>query len=317
MRDVQWVRGQLKVGTRLVTRGDFDGLACSVLITKKEKINEIILIHPQDITDGRADIRPGDILANVPYHPHAAKWFDHHLLTPNNPQPPKDFDGVYRVAPSAARLVYEYYGGRQGDLAQFDEMVQAADKIDAARLTPKDVTDPQGWVLLGYTIDGRSSLGPFRAYFHLLNTLLKTQTLDAVLKHPKVAERIARMRQEDAEFRAVLEQCSRVEGKVVISDLRSVAKVPAGNRFFIYTLFPDVYASIRLQWGPERKFVVATLGHSVFNRTCKVAIGELVSRWGGGGHYGAGATPLAPENVEAAVAEMVAVLNANQADRLA
>jgi adenosylmethionine-8-amino-7-oxononanoate aminotransferase len=94
---------------RLVTRGDLDGLTCAVIITSCETIDEIMLVHPQDITDQRLAITSDDVLANLPYHPGCGKWFDHHLLTESNERPPAVFEGRYGLAPSAARVTFEYY----------------------------------------------------------------------------------------------------------------------------------------------------------------------------------------------------------------
>lgn len=295
---------------RIVTRADFDGLVCSVIITSQEKIDSISLIHPQDITSNRVKIRDTDILANLPYHPNCAKWFDHHLLTDNNPKPPGKFEGAYAIAPSAAGLVYDYYGGRNR-LPQFEEMVLQADRLDSAQLSFDDVVNPTGHVLLGYTIDSRSGLGSFQDYFHLLIDLLKQKSIAQVLKHPKVRERCERILLDDGSFREVVQANSRVDGNVVITDFRELDVLPSGNRFLIYVLYPDVNVSVRLHWGPGRQFVVAAVGHSIFKRTCKTNVGELMGRFGGGGHKGAGATPLSGDRTEAAIEEIVAELKRN------
>ena len=295
---------------RLVTRGDFDGLVSAVIITSNENIDDITLIHPQDITDSRFDVQKTDILANLPYHPNCAKWFDHHLMTENNPTPPEKFDGAYAVAPSAAGLVYDYYGGR-AKMPQFAEMVQQADRLDSAQLSFDDVQNPQGHILLGYTIDGRTGHGVFEGYFNLLVDLLKKNPIDQVLKHPQVEERCKRMHTDDSDFRELIQANSRVDGNVVITDFRSLDHLPTGNRFLIYVLYPDVNVSVRLHWGPQRNFIVAAVGHSIFNRTCKTDVAELMSRYGGGGHRGAGTTPLLPEQAEASVAKIVAELKRN------
>ncbi len=295
---------------RLVTRGDFDGLVCSVIITSQESIDSISLIHPQDITDDRFEVRSTDILANLPYHPKCAKWFDHHLLTDNNPKPPQTYEGAYAVAPSAAGLVYDYYGGRN-KLPQFEEMVRQADRLDSARLTFDDVINPTGHVLLGYTIDSRTGIGAFEDYFRLLVDLLKSRPIDKVLRHPKVRELCEKILMDDSAFREVTQANSRVDGNVVITDFRGLDAIPTGNRFLVYVLFPDVNVSVRLHWGPGRRFVVAAVGHSIFNRTCRTNVGELMSRYGGGGHVGAGTAPIPADAVDSSVAEILAELKRN------
>ena len=296
---------------RLVTRGDLDGLTCAVLITAREKISEIKLIHPQDITDRAADIRDTDIIANLPYHPNCAKWFDHHLQTGNNPTPPPKFEGKYGLAPSAARLVWEYYDGAK-TMPQFEELVKETDRLDSARLTPKDVTDPRDYILLGYTIDGRTGAGKaFQAYFHLLLQMLKTDPIAKIIAHPKVQERIKKLKTDEKVFKQALEQHSRLDGNVVVTDFRGFDEVPSGNRFLIYTLFPTANVSVRIHWGPRKARVIAAIGHSIFNRTCKTAIGTLVSKYGGGGHTGAGTTPLEPAKADEAILAMIAELKKN------
>lgn len=295
---------------RLVTRGDLDGLTCASIITSNEDIAEVLLIHPQDITDAKVEIRDTDILANLPYHPNCAKWFDHHLQTDNNPKAPEKFDGAYGHAPSAAGLVYEYYGG-EGSMPDLAELVRQTDRLDSAQLSRDEIEDPEDYILLGYTIDGRSGLGAFEGYFHLLIDLLKTKPIDEILEHPKVKERCERMRSELAAFRETLSTHSRVDGNVVVTDFRDLDHLPVGNRFLIYALYPEVNVSLRVHWGPGRRFAVAAVGYSILNRTCNTNVGELLSRYGGGGHLRAGTTPLEPGRADTDLAEIVEELKRN------
>lgn len=295
---------------RLVTRGDFDGLTSAVIITSNEEIDEIFLIHPQEITDNLVEIRKTDILANVPYHPNCAKWFDHHLLTENNPTPPQDYDGAYGHAPSAAGLVYKYYGGTV-KMPALEELVKQTDRLDSAQLTPEEILDPKGYILLGYTIDSRTGHGAFEDYFHVLLDLLKSKPIDEILEHPDVKDRLERMRADDKRFREALLAHSRVDRNVVITDFRNVEQIPTGNRFLIYHLFPEVNVSLRAHWGPERRFVVTAVGHSILNRSCKTNVGELMSRYGGGGHRGAGTTPLPAEHADIPLTEIIEELKRN------
>lgn len=277
---------------RLVTRGDLDGLVCGILISLHERIDSIVLIHPQDITDGRMEIGGDDIIANLPYHPNCAMWFDHHPHTATPTARPQDFKGVFAAAPSAARLVYDYYGGA-AKMPHYAELVHETDRLDAANLMPQDVTDPRGYILLGFTIDGRTGIGAFEEYFHtLVGLFMHRMPLDKVLAHPDVEARVALLRQQDGAFRDALNWYSHVDHNVVVTDFRLLEQVPVGNRFLVYALYPEVNVSIRLQWGPQRRFQMLTLGHSIFNRTCRTDVGELAARYGGGGHRGAGSIPL-------------------------
>ena len=296
---------------RLVTRGDLDGLTCAVIITSKEDVDDILLVHPQDITDQRVRIMDEDILANLPYDPNCAMWFDHHLLTASNERPTQAFKGRYGLAPSAARLVYEYYLDNDPTLMRFDKLVTETDRLDAANLTPSDVSDPKDYILLGFTIDSRTGLGDFRSYFRKLVENVKTMPIQEVLEQPEVKERIVQMKKEEEELRKALLRHSRMDGNVVVSDLRPVEPIPAGNRFLIYTLFPQANVSVRIHWGPQKRFAVAAVGHSIFNRTCNTSIGELMSHYGGGGHHGAGTCILPYEKTEEAIEEIVTTLKRN------
>jgi hypothetical protein len=293
---------------RLVTRADLDGLTCAVLIGEMEPIDSIELIHPQDLTDKKFEILKGDILANLPYHPNAGKWFDHHLLTESNLKPPDKFDGAYRHAPSTARIVEEYY--KSPKLKKYDALIQETDRMDSANLTLEDVLDPKGYILLGYTIDPRTGLSGFRDYFMLLLDALKNKTIQEILEMPEVQHRVNQMRSEWLIFKRLTLENSRIDGNVVLTDFRHIEKIPIGNRFLVYTLFPDANVSVRVHWGPQRQFVAVVVGHSIFNRTCKVNIGELMSDFGGGGHVGAGAAPLKAETANADIEEIIRRLKA-------
>jgi nanoRNase/pAp phosphatase (c-di-AMP/oligoRNAs hydrolase) len=299
---------------RLVTRGDLDGLTSSVIITLKESIDELALVHPQDITDKKVEIRSDDILSNLPYDPRCGLWFDHHLLTDSNEKPPANFKGRYRVAPSAARLVYEYYlekNPKDPDLMRLSKLVDETDRLDAAQLTPEDVENPSDYILLGYTIDSRTGLGSFEEYFHKLVRWLQTMSIREVLEQPEVKERVQRIRNEQEDFRRLLQRNSFQVHNVVITDLREIDRLPAGNRFLIYTLFPESNVSLRVHWGPAHQSVIAAVGHSIFNRTCKTSVGELMSRYGGGGHRGAGTCVLPLDSAADAIDEILFELQAN------
>jgi nanoRNase/pAp phosphatase (c-di-AMP/oligoRNAs hydrolase) len=295
---------------RLVTRGDLDGLTCAVLLSSNEPIESIVLVHPQDISDGRADIQPGDVIANLPFHPGCALWFDHHQHTATTNIPPEAFRGAFAQAPSAARLVYEYYGG-EAALPRFAELVRETDRLDSANLTPVDVLAPAGYIQLGFTVDGRSGLGTFERYFlHLVELLRADTPIAAVLDDPAVRKRIALLDSESEGFKRDLVSHSQVDGNVVVTDFRDLDHPPIGNRFVVYALYPQANVSVRIHWGPERNFPMLLLGHSIFLRTCKTNVGELAARYGGGGHRGAGSIPLM-EDPDQQIRMVIAELKAN------
>jgi nanoRNase/pAp phosphatase (c-di-AMP/oligoRNAs hydrolase) len=303
-----------EVEMRLVTRGDLDGLTSAVIITLKEPVDEIVLVHPQDITDRAVEIRSDDILANLPYDSRCGMWFDHHLLTQSNQKPPENFRGRYGLAPSAARLVYEYYLEKAPDdpqLLRLAELVDETDRLDSAKLTTDDVENPRNYILLGYTIDSRTGLGHFENYFETLVEWLKTMSIEEVLQQPEVKDRVDRIRKESEEFKGLLSRNSFQLHNVVVTDLREIEQLPAGNRFLIYSLFPEANVSLRVHWGPRHHSVIAAVGHSIFNRTCKTSVGDLMSKYGGGGHRGAGTCVLPLEKAADAIDEILFELQTN------
>jgi hypothetical protein len=293
---------------RLVTRGDLDGLTCAVIITSSEEIDEILLVHPQDVTDKRLAITEDDILANLPYQSGCGKWFDHHLLTDSNERPPQTFEGRYGLSPSAARVVYEYYIGRNPRIQNYERLLAETDRLDSAQLNIDDVLDPKDYILLGYTLDPRTGLGAYQDYFLKLVNWVKTRPIGEILALPEVQRRVARIKEQDADFRQATVANSRLEGNVVFTDFREVSPIPVGNRFIVYTLFPRANISLRVHWGPSRQHVAAAVGHSIFNRTSRTNVGMLMSTYGGGGHKGAGTCLLAAETAEARIAEMIATM---------
>jgi len=289
---------------RLVTRADLDGLACALIMSEHDEVDEIELVHPQQITDKKVEIRGDDVLANLPYHPSCGRWFDHHLLTESNEKPPADFDGLYRVAPSAAQLVWEYYG----EDPRFTELVRETNRFDSAQLNEDDVLQPQGYVLLGFTLDPRTGLGDEEEFFRRSLEWLREKDVREVLLEPQVRERIIRMFEHNEQFCWTLVQYSRLSGNVVFTDFRRVSDPPAGNRFLIYTLFPEANVSVRAQWGTNKECVMVNVGHSIFDRSCQVSVGELMSEYGGGGHRGAGSTPLPVMDADPKILEIISRL---------
>ena len=296
---------------RLVTRPDLDGLTCAVLLSECETIESVELIHPQDVSERRVSIGAGDVLANVPYHPACGMWFDNHLLTDPKAMPPAGFKGRYGKAPSAARLVYEHYAPTHPGIARHEKLVSETDRLDSAQLTLEDVVSPSGYVLLGFTLDPRTGLGSLREYFDVLLPALRRKPIEAVLELPVVRERATRMRDQDQAFKDAALAHSRLEQNVVLTDFRPLDPIPVGNRFLIFTLFPQASVAVRLQLGPDRERVAVSAGRSILNRGSKANIGVLMSLYGGGGHPGAGACLLPPSTADAQVAEIVGALQRN------
>jgi hypothetical protein len=296
---------------RLVTRPDLDGLTCAVLLSRCETIETIALVHPQEITDRRVDVGHDDVLANLPYHPDCGLWFDNHLLTDPRSVPPTGFRGRYAQAPSAARVVYGHYAAAHPELACYETLLAETDRLDSAQLTLQDVLAPEGYILLGFTLDGRTGLGSLHDYFLQLLPAVRDLPLSQVLALAEVRQRAGRMREADHTFRQAALAHSRLDGNVIVTDFRCQTSLPVGNRFLIYTLFPAANVSLRLQQGESPGTVSVSAGRSIFDRSCRSNLGVLLSLYGGGGHPGAAACVLDQQRAEAAIAEIIAALKRN------
>ena len=290
---------------RLVTRADLDGLACAVIITSCEEIDEIDLVHPQDVTEKRLHVTEDDILANLPYAQGCGKWFDHHPLFGIGDQPPEQFEGRYGLSASAARIVYEYYQCAYPQMRKYERLLAETDRLDSGHLDLDDVLDPQGIVLLGFTLDPRTGLGAYREYFFLLLDALKSRPVEEILGLKEVRDRIERIRAADAEFRELTRQRSRTFGNVVLTDFRDLHPPPVGNRFIVYTLFPQANVSVRVHPGPTSEHVAVAVGRSILNRTSRTDVGKLMSAFGGGGHKGAGTCLVLSTTADDEIAEMI------------
>jgi hypothetical protein len=297
---------------RLVTRGVLDGLTAAVLITTMEDISSIELIHPQDITNNKFQITPDDVMAYLPYHPDCSMWFYHYELTESNLKPPLGFRGRHAIEPSVARVVYNYYSSEK--LKKYSHLVAETDRFESASLSVMDVAAPRGVILLGFIIDPRTGLGSFKEFFIKLVGWLKEYEIDEVLAQPEVAERIRKYEEANMTFNEALNENTRVDGNVIVTDFRNIKKVPVGNRFLVYTAYPVRNVSVRVQWGPRKEFVAVTIGHSIFNKTCKTNIGRLCSDYGGGGHKGAGGCVLKTGTADEEIKEIIERLKKNVTD---
>jgi hypothetical protein len=293
---------------RLITRADLDGLTCALLLREVEPIEQVDFAHPKDVQDGKVEVTANDILANLPYDERAALWFDHHVSQADFSWNP-EMKGAYDVAPSAARVIANHYKSEK--FAKYQELLEETDRLDAAILTKEDIVNPQGWILIGYTLDPRSQLPKYQDYFRHVMELARTKTPDEILADPLVKERVdALMAQEEA-FLKHLQADSRMDGNVVITDVRGKGQTPTGNRFLIYTLFPEANVSMRISDVHGGEKVSIQLGHSILNRTCHTNVGELLGTLGGGGHEGAGTCQPAKADADRVIAEILDALHKN------
>ena len=288
---------------RVFTRGDMDGITSVVLLSLVEDVTEIVFAHPRDMQEGKIPVTENDIITNLPYVKGCGIYFDHHISEYEKIKDIGEFRGRFALAPSNARVIYEYY--KHPEFQQFKDLLEATDRVDSANLTSEDVANPSGWVLLGLTLDPRSGLGPgFREYFRWLAEYVKEVPVEKVLQHSEVNQRCQRLIQEQEEFKKLLQEHSHQEGNVIITDLRGVRQMPAGNRFLVYSMYPDANVEVRIFPGLLSNTVVA-MGHSIFNRTCKVNLGKLMAEYGGGGHEGAATSQLSDEEADAKIAEII------------
>jgi hypothetical protein len=264
---------------RIITRGDMDGLASCVFLTIAEDVKEIRFVHPKDVQDGAIQVDAQDILVNLPYVKGCGMWFDHHVSEQEKAKKVGKFKGAYGMAPSAARLVHDFY--KDARFEPLQEMLEAIDRFDSGNLTEDDVNDPKGWILLSYTIDPRTGLGPeFQKYFRWLAEYIKEVPIAKILQHPEVKKRVKRVQAEQIEFKKLLGKHSRLDGNVVITDLREFSPSPAGNRFLVFTMFPKANVEVRVFWGKGKERVIVACGHSIFNRTAATRVpGRASFRW--------------------------------------
>jgi len=297
---------------RLVTRSDFDGLVCAVLLRHLQLIDDILFVHPKDMQDGKIAITAHDITTNLPYVTGAHLVFDHHLSETIRNTGRRENHIIHPEAPSAARVVYDHYGGARTFPAAWNEMMAAVDKGDSARFSRAEVLDPQGWDLLNFLMDARTGLGRFHTFrisnYQLMMDLIAhcaTQGIDELMALPDVRERSALYAEHSERCKEQILRCARVEGNLVVLDLRAEPVIYAGNRFVIYALFPDTNISIHVLWGVKQQNTVFATGKSILNRSSKTNIGALMLEYGGGGHENAGTCQVDNEMAEDVLGALV------------
>jgi len=296
---------------RLITRSDFDGLACGALLLYLGLIDDWKFVHPKDIQDGLVEANDNDILANIPYIKGCKLWFDHHSSENERLGDKTYFEGVSKSSPSCARVVYEYYGG-DAKLGRFSEMIHYVDKVDSGKLTSDEIIDPKGWVLLGFIMDPRTGLGRFRNFtisnYDLMKNLASAcsqKHIDEILEMPDVKERLELYFEQTALFKEMVLNHAKPHGNTIIVDLRNVETIYAGNRFFIYTLFPQQNISIWIVDGRNKANVAITVGYSIINRSATTDLGSLLLQYGGGGHRQVGTCQVSSEDADRVIAEIM------------
>lgn len=293
---------------RLLTRSDFDGLICAVLLKEAGIVDDLKFVHPKDMQDGLIEVTSHDVLANVPYVPGCGLWFDHHSSEEERLQLQGQFTGASRRELSAARVIFDYYGGLTR-FARFEEMLQAVDKTDSGQLTEDEILNPEGWILLGFIMDPRTGLGRYQDYtisnYALMEKLIdwcRTMNIEAILELPDVQERVKRYYEQNDLFQDMLLKHSIIEKNIIITDLRGLDTIYTGNRFLIYSLFPEQNISMWIIDGKNKQNCVVSVGHSIINRTSQVDVGSLLLQYGGGGHAKVGTCQVSYERAMEVIA---------------
>jgi nanoRNase/pAp phosphatase (c-di-AMP/oligoRNAs hydrolase) len=302
---------------RLVTRSDFDGLVCAVLLKHLDLIDDIQFVHPKDMQDGKIEITNQDITTNLPYVEGVHLAFDHHLSeTLRNEK--RDNHIIDPEAPSAAQVVWRHYGGHKAFPVDWDEMMAAVDKGDAAQFNREEILHPQGWVLLNFLMDARTGLGRFREFrisnYALMMDLIdycKNHGIDDILALPDVRERVDLYFEQEPKFKEQIQRCAKVYQNLVVLDLRGEESIWAGNRFMIYALFPQCNISIHAMWGLKQQNTVFATGKSIFDRGSKTNVGELMLEYGGGGHQAAGTCQIDNARADDVLQELITRINAD------
>ena len=304
---------------RLVTRSDFDGLVCGMLLTELDLVDDIKFVHPKDMQDGLVELMDRDISTNLPYQPSCAFVFDHHeseIL--RNVAVNVDNYIVDPHAPSASRVLYDWLGGVDTFPRIDIGMMGAVDKADSAQFSREDILEPKDWELLSFLMDSRTGLGRFREFrvsnYQLMMELIsycKSHTIKEILKHPDVDERIQIYRAHEKQFREQVLRCTKVHKNLGILDLREEETIWAGNRFMIYALFPEINISIHVLWGLRMQNTVFATGKSIFDRSSKTDIGALMLKYGGGGHIAAGTCQVPNDQAAKVLSELIEIINSD------
>ncbi len=296
---------------RLVTRSDMDGLVCAVLLKHLDMIDDIKFVHPKDMQDGIIDITGNDITTNLPYVKGVGVAFDHHLSETVRNKEIQSNHIILPDAPSAAEVVYQFYGGEAKFPDKFKPMMDAANKADTANFSKKEIISPRGWDMLSFLMDSRTGLGRFREFrisnYALMMDLIdscKDHTIEEIMEIPDVIERVDLYNKYTDEFIDQLQRCSTLHGNVVVLDLREEEIIYPGNRFMIYALFPETNVSIHKIWGFKKQNTVFAVGKSIINKSSTANIGDLMLNFNGGGHMAAG-TCQVPHDVSDAVLEEI------------
>jgi nanoRNase/pAp phosphatase (c-di-AMP/oligoRNAs hydrolase) len=281
-------------------------------------IGDIKFVHPKDVQDGKVDLTDNDITTNLPFDKRVKIAFDHHEseLIRNNEG---EYRGKYIIdghAKSAARVVYDYYGGAEKIKKVSEEIMLAVDKGDSADFTKEEILNPTGWVLMNFLMDARTGLGRFHDFrisnYDLMMELIDycvDHSVEDVLKLPDVKERVDMYFEQQELFKEQLKRITKIDGKVAVIDLRNEETIYTGNRFMVYAMWPEVELSVHVAWGFKKQNTAVMIGKSIVNRSSDFNIGELCLSYGGGGHANAGTCQLDNDIIDNELPNIINKLN--------
>ena len=298
---------------RLITRSDMDGLVCAVLMKELDLIDDVTFAHPKDMQDGIIEVSKDDITTNLPYVPGVYLAFDHHASEVERVEDQPENHIIDAKAPSAARVVYDYFGGAETFPNVSDDIMQAVDQADSAQFSKEEILNPEGWPLLNFIMDARTGLGRFRNFnisnyqlmMKLIDTCRETQDIQDILAVPDVKERVDLYYEHQVKFREQIQRCATVHKNLIILDYRKEDTIWAGNRFVVYALYPQTNISIHIIWGKNKQNTVFATGKSIVNRSSKTNIGQLMLEYGGGGHDAAGTCQVPNLKAEDVLEELI------------
>lgn len=304
---------------KLLTRSDFDGLVCAVLLVEHGIVDDFSFVHPKDVQDGKIKATENDVLANIPYVQGCGLWFDHHSSEDERLKTGDlNFKGAVKAAPSAAQVIWDHYGGSNTFDKRLLPLLEAVNKTDSGNLTKEEILNPEGWIILSFIMDPRTGLGRFKDYRISNQQLMmdmiqycRTMTAEEVIENYDVQERIMRYFDQQDFFSDMILRSSKVRGNALVTNLKEEQTIYSGNRFIVYALYPEQNIDVRVMWGRNNQNVVFACGHSILNRTSKTDVGKLMLKYGGGGHHMVGTCQVPIEKWEEVLEEVVAQINAD------
>ena len=309
MRFLSKLRQTSRTGYRLITRAEFDGIVCGAIFKRLGLVDDILFAHPKEVQDKLITVGPQDILANLPFAEGAHMVFSHRARRSNTDAHRNYITDV--TAPSSTRVVYQHYSGDARLSGLPTGLLEAVDNVNSGKLSRDDISDPKGWILLGFLLDARTGMGRFKLNQPYTETLYETidmlnvKGLDAILTSPNIAQMAALYREHQPLAKQQIEQCVRLHDNVLVLNLLDQKLAYTVNRFMMYMMYPQCNLSIHVLRGTKSGSVILACGRSVFNRTGERSIGKVLAEFGGGGHHSAGTCQVPIVDCDAVLARLI------------